>query len=77
MLETKPLGRPLKPCRLSLIFYIYLFTYFAFFLGPHPQRMGVPRLGVESELQLPASTRGCAFLKGPEQKGVGSVTGTS
>ena len=25
-----------------------------FFLGPHPQRMEVPRLGVESELKLPA-----------------------
>ena len=27
---------------------------FGFFSGPHPQHMEVPRLGVESELQLPA-----------------------
>lgn len=27
-----------------------------FFLGPYPQHMAVPRLGVESELQLPAYT---------------------
>ena len=26
------------------------------FLGPHPQHMGVPRLGVKLELQLPAYT---------------------
>ena len=29
-------------------------TFFSLFLGPHPQHMEVPRLGVESELQLPA-----------------------
>ena len=28
--------------------------FFLCFLGPHPQHMEVPRLGVESELQLPA-----------------------
>ena len=27
------------------------------FLGPHPQHMEVPRLGVQSELQLPAYAR--------------------
>ena len=32
--------------------------FFFFFLGLHPQRMEVPRLGVESELQLPAYTTG-------------------
>ena len=32
---------------------IYLFIYLVF-LGPHPRPMEVPRLGVQSELQLPA-----------------------
>ena len=32
---------------------MYLFIYL--FLGPHPQHMEVPRLGVESELQLQLS----------------------
>ena len=32
-------------------FYFYLFICF---LGPHPQHVEVLRLGVESELQLPA-----------------------
>ena len=27
-----------------------------FFLGPHPQHVEVPRLGIELELQLPAYT---------------------
>ena len=31
-------------------------TFFFVYLGPHPQHMEVPRLGVESELQLPACT---------------------
>ena len=31
-------------------------TFFFFFLGLHPQAMKVPRLGVKSELQLPAYT---------------------
>ena len=34
--------------------FIYLFIYL--FLGPHPQHMVVPRLEVESELQLLAYT---------------------
>ena len=36
-------------------FFIYLFIYFGF-LGLHPWHMEVPRLGVKSELQLPAYT---------------------
>ena len=32
------------------------------FLEPHPWRMEVPRLGVESELQLPSYTTGTATL---------------
>jgi len=35
---------------LSTFVFIYLFSFF----GPHPEHMGVPRLGVQSELQLPA-----------------------
>ena len=31
----------------------FLFFCFFVFLGLHPQHMEVPRLGVESELQLP------------------------
>ena len=30
-----------------------IFFFFFSFLGPHPRHMEVPRLGVESELQLP------------------------
>ena len=37
----------------SAIVFGGLFICFIF-LGPHPQPMEVPRLGVESELQLPA-----------------------
>ena len=32
-----------------------LFSFFVLFLGLHLQHMEVPRLGVESELQLPAT----------------------
>ena len=35
--------------------------FFFVFLGPRPQRMEVPRLGVESELQLPAYTTATAM----------------
>ena len=37
-------------------------SFFFDFLGPHPQHMVVPRLGVESELQLPAYTTATATL---------------
>ena len=36
------------------LFFLFL-SFFFCFLGPHPQHREVPRLGVESELQLPAS----------------------
>ena len=39
--------------------FMYLFIYFCF-LGLHVRHMGVPRLGVESELQLPAYTTATA-----------------
>ena len=34
-----------------------IFFFFAFFWGGHPRHMEVPRLGIESELQLPAYTQ--------------------
>ena len=55
----------------KLILCVYIFVYrkdkiyicvriltrfFFFFLGPHPWHMEVPRLGIESQLQLPAYT---------------------
>ena len=36
------------------VLFIYLFIFA--FLGLHPWHVGVPRLGVRSELQLPAYT---------------------
>ena len=50
---------------LLLGFFVFVFV----FLGLHPQHMDVPRLGVKSELQLPAYTTatdsnmgsGCAY----------------
>ena len=39
--------------------YICVYAY-VFFLEPHPWHMEVPRLGVESELQLPAYTTATA-----------------
>ena len=42
-------------------FFFFLFLLFFCFLGPHPQPMEVPRLGVESELQLLAYTTATAM----------------
>jgi len=39
--------------------FIFFFNFF--FLGPHPQHMEVPRLGVPSELQLPVYTTATAI----------------
>ena len=36
----------------GILFFIFIFA----FLGPHPWHAEVPRLGVESELELPAYT---------------------
>ena len=36
--------------------FIYLFFWSFVFLGPHLRQKEVPRLGVKSELQLPACT---------------------
>ena len=41
-------------------FIFVTFFFFALFLGPHPRHMEVPRLGVESELQLSAYTTATA-----------------
>ena len=46
-------------------FFPDIFIYFfLLFLGPHPWHMEVPRLGVQSELQLPAYTTATA-TRGP------------
>ena len=37
-------------------FFFFFFFFFFCCLGPHLQHMEVPKLGVESELQLPAHT---------------------
>ena len=39
---------------LPLLFYSSFHYEFFFFLALHPRHMEVPRLGVQSELQLPA-----------------------
>ena len=41
---------------------MYVCIYVLFFLGLHQQHMEFPRLGVESELQLPAYTTATATL---------------
>ena len=42
-------------------FFIYFFIFLSFvFLGPHLWHMEIPRLGVHSELQLPACTTATA-----------------
>ena len=52
-----------KPLALTTILtYSLLFILFFFFLGPHLQHIDVPRLGVESELQLPTYTTATATL---------------
>ena len=48
-------------CQRSLSFIICSQSlFFPHFLRPHPQHMGVPRLGDQSELQLPAYTTATA-----------------
>ena len=56
-----------KPCsckqRRCLLVCLFAFVLFFFvFLGPHLWHLEVPRLGVESELQLPACTTATATL---------------
>ena len=40
--------------------FLFFFFWSFVFLGPHPRHMGVPRLGILSELQLPAYARATA-----------------
>ena len=47
--------------RISFLFFVLSFSFSFVFLGPHPQRMEIPRLGVESELLPPAYTTGTAM----------------
>ena len=42
------------------LFLFIIIIWFFCFLGPHPWHMEVPRLGVQSELQLPAYTTATA-----------------
>ena len=42
---------------LYILFYLKIFFVF---LGPHPWHMAVPRLGIQSDLQLPAYARATA-----------------
>ena len=43
------------------LFYLLLFFVILSFLGLHPQHVEIPRLGVQSELLLPADTRATAI----------------
>ena len=45
---------------IDLPFLSFFFFFFFFYLGLHLQHMEVPRLGVESEIQLPAYTTAIA-----------------
>ena len=47
---TQP--EPIKTASFSSFFFFFFFCL----LGPHPRHMEVPRVGVKSELQLPAYT---------------------
>ena len=49
-----------------------IFLYF--FSGPHPHHMEVPRLGVESELQLPAYTTATSATYTTAHGNTGSLT---
>ena len=49
-----------QPTESLFIFYFILFLFYFCFLRPHLRHMGVPRLEVDSELQLPAHTRATA-----------------
>ena len=49
------MGRTLDPEGSGVVFVRCIFS-FCFFLGLHLRHIEVPRLGVESELQLPAYT---------------------
>ena len=50
-------------------FLLLLFFFFLYFLGPHPRHMEVPRLGVESELQLQPTPQLTATPDPPSTEG--------
>ena len=45
----------------ELVFIFFCFFFLFCFLGPHLKHMEIPRLGVQSELQLPAYTTATAM----------------
>ena len=45
---------------LVFVFWGFVFVFVFVFLGPHPWHLEVPRLGIETELQLPAYTKAIA-----------------
>ena len=45
---------------MTSFYFLFLISCLFVFLGPHPRQMEVPRLGVRSELQLPACTTATA-----------------
>ena len=49
-----------KPHPASDISFVCFFVFAFVFLGPLPRHLEVPRLGVQSELQMPASTTAAA-----------------
>ena len=54
---------PLQVYRLSVFkVYLFFFLFFFFFLQTHLQHMKIPRIGVESELQLTVYTTATAML---------------
>ena len=56
---------PLPCLKHSVSFYSTLSLSLLFLKGPQPWHMEVPRLGVKSELQLPAYTTATATRKDP------------
>ena len=50
-----------------ILFILFIVLFYFCFLGPHPQHMEVPRLGVKLELQLPPQ---------PQQLGIQAESAT-
>ena len=59
--KVTPLQLDIYPFFLRFFFSIEKNCFSFVFLGPHPQHMKVPRLGVQSELQLLAYTTATAM----------------
>ena len=57
--DTQRLSPEALKAKVLTLFFVCFF--FSFFLGPHLQYMEVPRLGVESELQLAVYTTAIAM----------------